>query len=548
MVKEVTFVIGHKNPDTDSIVSAIALAELKKAQGMENVEAARAGDINPQTGFILDYFGMTPPRYLPDVHVKARDIMSTDVVVVGEDEPIEKVMGIMRREKVRFIPVIGSDDRPRGVVTLTDLALKYVVTIEAERSREVTTSLKNIVSTLGAEATVDFLGDTDLALSVYVGAMAEESFLKTVSRKDPARCAVIVGDRTDIQRRSVEMGMGLLIVTGGFRVQAGIVEAAKAGNVSVVVSPHDTATTALLVRLSTPARAICDPEFETVSPDEPVEVLRHRLTGTTGLLVLDEEGSLLGIITRSSLLRPSPTNLVLVDHNELGQAVDGADEANIVEVIDHHRIGNFTTSHAIPFTCEPVGSTSTLVADLYRRSGLEIRKEVAGILLGGVLSDTVMLKSPTTTEKDRDTVRWLEEKSTLDHRTYGEEIFSATSSLKKRGAVAVVRGDHKVFEAKGRKFGIGQVETIGFDEFQVEKEKLLEELKKIKVEKDLKLSALLVTDIVMGTSLLLAEGEKEVLMNLGYPKVDEHTHELKNVISRKKQVVPHILSVLNEVY
>jgi manganese-dependent inorganic pyrophosphatase len=228
--------------------------------------------------------------------------------------------------------------------------------------------------------------------------------------------------------------------------------------------------------------------------------------------------------------------------------VDGAEEANIVEVIDHHRIGNFTTTHAIPFICEPVGSTSTLVAELWRRSGHEIGRKTAGLLLGGVLSDTVLLKSPTTTGRDRDIAGWLEEKSGLGLEAFGSEIFAATSSLKKRGPVGAVRGDHKVFEAKGRKFGIGQVETIGFEELADELQGLTEELRKVKDEKGLELSALLVTDIVMGTSLLVAVGEKDVMYNLGYPRVMDDVFELKNVISRKKQVVPHVLSVFNDIY
>jgi len=549
MEKAQTFVIGHKNPDTDSICSAMAMAELKRAEGMENVEAARAGDLNPQTSFILDYLGIEPPRYLPDVFLRARDVMSTDVVTVAEDTPIDRVMEIMRSQGIRFIPVLDPGGRPVGVVTVMDLARRHIVKMDVESAREVTTSTRNIAATLGAEAVVDHLSDEVATLSVFVGAMAEASFVKTVSRKDPALCAVIVGDRMDIQSKSVEMGMGLLVVTGGFAVDGAVLEAARGRGVSVIVSPFDTATTALLVRLSTPASVISDPSFVTADPDDLLDELKGKLTrGTTGLLILDDDGRLAGLVTKTSLLRPSRTNLVLVDHNELGQAVDGAEEANIVEVVDHHRIGNFTTSHAIPFTCEPVGSTSTLVADLYRRRGVEIKKETAGLLLGGVLSDTVLLRSPTTTEKDRDTALWLEQRSGIDHRAFGEKIFAATSSIKKRGVEAVVRGDHKVFEVKGKSFGIGQVETIGFDEFYEEKEGLLEELRKVGREKGLLLSGLLVTDIVMGTSLLLVVGDREVLAGLGYPRLDEHTLELKNVISRKKQVVPHLLSVFNELY
>ena len=548
MSKNVVYVIGHKNPDTDSVCSAIALAELKAAEGMDNVVAARAGDINPQTAFILDYLGIKPPRYLPDVYPKARDIMSEDVVTVPEATPLLKVMEVMRRQDIRFIPVLDPRGRPSGVVTIMEMAKRYFEKIEAEGVREVFTSFGNVVSTLNADKVLDFLGDEEKVFSVYVAAMEEESFLRIIGEKEPGECVVIVGDRTEIQKRSIEVGVGLLVISGGLRVEGRIVEEAKKKRVSIAVSPYDSATTALLVRLSTPAYKTCDRDFEKASPDELADDLKYRMAKTSGIIVLDGEGVMHGIITKSNMLKPSTTSLILVDHNELSQAVDGAERVNILEVIDHHRIGGIHTHQAIPFLCDPVGSTSTLVAELYMRRGVPIKKETAGLLLGGVLSDTVMLKSPTTTERDASIVKWLEENSGLDYKDFGAEIFRATSSLKKRTPGEVVIGDHKVFEAKGKRFGIGQVETIGFEEFYEEKERLKGVLEKTKREKDLKLSALLVTDIVYGTSLLLAVGEKKVLYNLGYPELEENVYELKNVISRKKQVVPHVLSVFNEVY
>jgi len=211
--------------------------------------------------------------------------------------------------------------------------------------------------------------------------------------------------------------------------------------------------------------------------------------------------------------------------------------------VDHHRIGGFKSPRPIPFICGPVGSTSTLVAELYEAEGVKMEKDIAGLLLGAVLSDTVILRSPTTTERDRRVVERLEKISGLEHRAFGEEIFRATSSIGKRGAAAAVRGDHKVFSVGGRSFGIGQVETIGFDEFYDEKENLRRELEKIMEEKGLSLSALLVTDIVRGDSLFLAVGDAEVLYNLGYPELEPGLYELRGVISRKKQVAPHILHV-----
>ncbi len=543
---EIVYVIGHKNPDTDSCVSAVALAQLRSAEGMENVEAARAGDLNPQTAFIFDYFKVDPPKYISDVYPRARDIMNTGVVHVSGDTPLQKVMELMREEGVRSIPVLDSDSCPIGVLTIMDLANRYIGGMETGGSREVTTTMDNMVTTLGAEVVHDFLGKGVVTLGVYVGAMRRDSFVEIIGFHDPVECIVVVGDREGIQRSAVEMGVSLLVVSGGFKPSETVIELARERGVSVVVSPHDTATTALLLRFSTPASALCSGKVDSVPPDTLVEDLRYRLGSMSGLAVLDSDGAMEGFITKSCLLKRPRTGLILVDHNELSQAVDGAEMVEIMGVVDHHRIGNFQTTHAIPFICEPVGSTSCLVAELYRASGLEIGKVTAGLLLGGVLSDTIMLKSPTTTRRDVEIIKWLEGESGLEHVAFGTEIFSATSSIRKRGHAVVVNADHKVFEAGTESFGIGQVEVIGFDEFYSEKEELHKELEKVGETKGLVLSTLLVTDIVCGTSLLLATGKKEVIYNLGYPKVEEHMYELKGVISRKKQVVPHLLSVFNE--
>lgn len=547
MKKEITYVIGHKNPDTDSICSAIGLAELKRAQGMSSVIAARAGDLNPQTAFILKHFKVPSPLLLRNVFPKARDIMMTDIISVREDTPILNVMELMRKSRIRFVPVLGKKGVFTGALTLMDLAQMYMEKIEAGRE-SLTTTLKNISKVLGAKPVFDFLGSDQKNLFVYIGAMAEASFIKTIKKAGPQKCAVIVGDRTEIQKRAIELGVPLLIISGGLKLSKEVRAAAKRAKTSLLISPYDSATTALFVRLSTPASIVCLTEFQRAAPEELASDLMFKMKERNGMVVLDDSGKLEGIITKTNLLSPSGTSLILVDHNEIAQAVDGAEKVPILQVVDHHRIGNFTSDHAIPFICEPLGATSSIVAELYRASGKPIKKVTASLLLSGVISDTVNLKSPTTTKRDRAVVKWLEAKSGEDHKRLGTLIFSATSSIKKRGAKAVIEGDHKTFEVKGKYFGIGQVETIGFTEFNAQKDALTRELTRVAKKSSLSLSAILITDIVLGTSLLLAVGEKKVLYSLGYTKLGEGLYELKDVISRKKQVVPHILSVFNDIY
>ena len=550
MVNNLTYVIGHKNPDSDSICSAIAFAALKEAEGVENIKAARAGDINPQTSFILDYFNIEPPVYLPNVFSQAKDIMSTDIITVDETTPLKRVIEIFRDKNVQYIPVISKHNIPTGFLSPMDLANMNIGQIEEKTSRTVFTSLANIAATLNANIHVDSLGSCEKLFSAYIGAMEEVSFLKVLGNNDLENRIVIVGDRERIQELSVERNVSVLIVTGGLKVSERIIRKARENNVSLIVSPYDSATTALLVRMSTPAYKLCNKEFEKASPDELVDDIKDRITqiGGHGIAVLGDGGELLGIITKSDVLKPSGISLILVDHNEVSQAVDGADKVKIEEVVDHHRLGNFHTSSPIAFMCEPVGSTSTLISERFKRNSVKISKKIAGLLLGGVLSDTVILKSPTTTIRDRNIVEWLETKSGLNHTGFGKDIFTSTSSLKKQGPYNVVNGDYKIFEIKEKKLGIGQVETIGFDEFYNEKDRLMKELAKIKEAKALRLSALLITDIVIGTSLLLTVGDDKVINSFDYPKVEVNVYELKDVLSRKKQVVPHLLNIFNSIY
>lgn len=550
MAKDSIYVIGHKNPDSDSICSAIGLAELKAMEGMDNIVAARAGDLNPQTAFILDCFKIQPPKYLSNVYPRAKDIMSSNIAYVNEDTPLFKVMELIQERRVRFIPVVDGAKKPIGILTLADIAREYISHSIIENPKNIFTSIRNISETLNANIALDFSKGIASSYSVLVGAMEEVSFLKFLMAKEPAECIVIVGDRENIQRLSVEKGVGLLIVTGGLPLSDAIVETAQQKGVSIIISPFDSAATAFLVRLSIPASVIAGREFEKASLDDLVEDLKRRLAQSpeNGFVVLDSEGVIQGVVTKSNLLRESETSLVLVDHNEITQAIDGADKVKILEVHDHHRLGNFHTIHPITFVCEPVGSTSTLVAEQYRRKGLPIKQATAGLLLGGVLSDTVILKSPTTTTRDLSIVQWLEEKSGMEHKKFGAEIFAASSSIKKRGASPAVNSDYKIYEVKGRKFGVGQIETVGFDEFYEVKEELRAELQLNADKGALVMSSLIVTDIVMGTSLMLAVGTKEALCAMGYPEIEEGLYELKNILSRKKQVTPHLLSLFNELY
>ena len=545
-MKKQIYVIGHRNPDTDSIASAIAYAELKRRLGQANVRPAMAGEPNPQTRYILEQLDVEAPLYLADVHPKVRDVLTRRPVIASAAMPLKEALQLFHQHSIRVLPVVDPSGTPVGVVSLLKLSEKYLVA-GTDRKRGVDTSLKALGDCLEATFLAGAAADKVEHLHLFIGAMVEESFTSRIAGCDPASLLIMTGDRPSIQQAAMERGVRLLVVTGGFSIREDLLALAREKGVIVLSTPHDTATAAWLARLSTPLACFVEAKFEQVGVGEPLEHLRLKLlhSGEPAVIVVEEDGSIAGIATKSSLLAPIPHALILVDHNELSQAVPGAESLEILEVIDHHKLGNPTTDQPITFMVAPVGSTCTVVASLYRERGIEPEQAIAGLLLAGILSDTVILKSPTTTGRDREMVAWLEGRAGRDHLEFGRAIFSSCSGFSAYGtAEKAIRADFKHFSAAETLFGVGQVEVVGFDEFNDLKETLRTELKRIKEQDRLHLAGLMVTDIYSETTLFLVEGKNELAHVMGYPQVEPHLYELKGVMSRKKQMVPHLLKVL----
>jgi len=543
------YVVGHRNPDTDSIASALAYAALKNQQGQTNVTAAMAGEPNPQTRYILERLGIEPPVYLADVHPKVCHVINRQPVTAAATTPLREALGVFHKHGIRVLPVVDEGGAPLGLVSLLKLSEKYLVA-GTDRKRGVDASLRTLAACLDGTFLAGAPTDEVEHLHLFIGAMLEESFSSRIEGYDPASLLIMTGDRRSIQQAAVERGVRLLVVTGGFPPADGLLEQAAAKGVMVISTPHDTATAAGLARLSTPLSEFVETKFERIGVAEPLEHLRLKLlhSGEPAVIAVEEDGTIAGVATKSSLLAEIPYALILVDHNELAQSVPGAEAVEILEVIDHHKLGNPPTNHPITFMAAPVGSTCTVVASLYRERGIEPGQKMAALLLAGVLSDTVILKSPTTTGRDREMVQWLQERAGLDPVAFGKEIFSACGGFSAHGTLEkAVRADFKQFAAGDTLFGVGQVEVVGFDEFFDLKETLREALKKVKEADRLHLAGLMVTDIYSETTLFLAEGKNELAHVMGYPQVEPHLYELKGVMSRKKQMVPHLLKVLGKI-
>lgn len=547
MNTETVYVVGHKNPDTDSICSAIVYANLLTIQGRSNVLAGRAGNLNRQTEFVLEKLGVPIPPLLTDVSPRVKDVVRTPAVTIDREEPLASALELLHQQNIRMLPVVDSDGMPEGLLFLKRAAERFLLPGRVEDVRRITTSPESLARCLQADVLHQVEEQKLDELELYVGAMAFTTFCEKMKGLDARRLLVVTGDREDVQAHAIAMGVRVLVITGKPPISEKLLAQARHRDVTVLSTPFDTANSAWLIRLSTPVHCLMEKGLPTVSLHDPCEQLRLKLKhgNCPGVMVLDGNGKVAAVGTKSSLLIEPSVKLVLVDHNELSQAVTGADQVEILEVVDHHRLGNFHTNAPIHFINQPVGSTCTVVASLYRQAGLEPDTVCAGLLLAGLLSDTVILRSPTTTDIDRNLSVWLGTLAGLDPQTFGRELFAAGSVLSAYPTTLdLILSDFKEYQTGDRLFGIGQIEVVGFDEFFTFKERIANELAVLRQRKKMSATGLLVTDIVHETSLLLADGEAELPFLIGYPECEPGLYELKGVLSRKKQLVPHLLKVL----
>lgn len=540
------YVIGHKNPDTDSIAAAIGYAALKQKLGCSNVQAAMAGEPNPQTRYILERLAIQPPLYLADVRPKVRHIVSRSPITAAPSMTLKDALQLLHRHAIRVLPIVDQEQMPLGLVSLLKLSEKYLLA-GTDRKRGIDASLASLEECLDGQLLCGASGSAVEHLHLFIGAMVEGSFSERIKGYDPSTLLVMTGDRPSIHQAAVDKGVRVLVVTGGFGVTPVLLRQAESTGVTIISTPHDTATAAWLARLSTPISCYMETRCEKIGVAESLDHLRLKLmhTGEPAVIAVEEDGTIAGIATKSSLLTPLPFALILVDHNELSQAVPGADAVEILEIIDHHKLGNPPTNQPITFMAAAVGSTCTVVASLYRERNLIPDQPVALLLMAGILSDTVILKSPTTTARDREIALWLEGISGVEHAQFGKEIFSACSGFSAYSSnEKAIRTDFKHFNSNETLFGVGQVEVVGFDEFYERKDELREVLKQVKRADKLDMAGVMVTDITSEITLFLMEGKNELAHVMGYPQLEPHLYELKGVMSRKKQMIPHLLKVL----
>jgi manganese-dependent inorganic pyrophosphatase len=540
-------VIGHRNPDSDAICSAIGYAEFKRQTGMPEAVAARCGETNDRIDFILKTFSVPAPRFVTDVSPRVGDVMAPEVLSVGGDATASEALALMDHWRIQVLPILDGERRCRGLVSVFKASKFFFPADEkGEHSRRVVGSIRGLTRALRGRMLCAFEPDREEDLILMIGAMRSASFAERLDRYPPERLLVLVGDRVDIQERAVSARVRALVVTGGLAVTEDIMGAARMNEVSLIISPFDTATTATLCRGSIPVRHVQDENFQAFHRDAPLRRVRETAaqSGYTAFPVVDDDQRVVGILTKSDFLKPVDRRLILVDHNELSQAVAGADQVEILEVIDHHRIGSLRTQQPILFRNEPVGSTSTIVADCFLRQGVGLSASMAGILLSGLVSDTLNLTSPTTTARDTEILGRLEKIAGVDARELTEKLFASGSILVSRPADQAITADCKEYAEAGQRFSVAQIEELGFDNFRQRKDSVRAALEAYRSERSYFFSALLVTDVVAQSSILLVAGPSALLRSIDYPELEPGIFELPGIVSRKKQLLPYLTHLL----
>lgn len=546
-----TYIFGHKNPDADSICSAIGYAAYKTAIGETGFIPARCGNSNARIDTILNRFQTPLPIFIGDITPRVDSIMKVEIHSARLGETCSEVLETIDRHDVRNLPVLDASGCLKGTVSIFNMGSYFTPRVrEPLKMRHVYTRIDAIVRALDASVLTLRHSDRIQDFYVRVGAMDASSFGRHTSSSEisPEQSIIVVGDREEIQRISIDMRVRLLVITGGLKVNPQIVDLSRDAGVSLIVSPYDSATTSQIIRCAGFVDSVLDPKVVTFPPEARLKDVRRKISDQYSPLyyVTDPDGVLLGVFSKTDLLRPVRTKIVLVDHNELTQAVNGASEVDIIEIIDHHRLGNIPTDQPILFINRPVGSTCTIVADLFRSRSLQPEPTVGGILMAGLISDTLLLNSPTTTAVDREILQWLETVSGVRADDLADAIFSSGSLILSMPAEDAILADSKRYEHDGHPYTVAQIEELGFDNFWKHSHAIYKALREHRDNEDLLFATLLVTDIARQNSLLLFAGPDSLRSAISFPKVRKpYIFDLPNIVSRKKQLMPYLTNLLN---
>lgn len=534
------YVFGHINPDTDSVCAAITLANLKRMEGM-NAEERVLGNINKETKYVLDYFKVKEPKYLNDTKLRIKDLNYRHNYYINENASIEDTYNYMLNKNTTGVPIVDSNKKFLNIITSKDILNKSLGLNDAE----LYTSYQNILNTLNGEVVVKV--DDEIKGVVTAAAFAHETFenVKELTNED----ILIVGDRHYIIDLAIKSKVKLIIIVGGNIPKKEHIKEAKKNKVNIIKTNMNTFETARVILNSNYIKKIIDKEAEYILYEKDYYddfISWSKDLQIDNYPVLDKNGICKGLLRKSELSGSNKRKVVLVDHNEIEQSAIGLEEAEIVEIVDHHKIGRVSTTHPINFRNMIVGSTNTIIYSMYKEKGVKIDKTMAGLMLAGIISDTLLLKSPTTTDMDIKAVKELNKIVKLNVEKFGLEMFKSGSSLEGMTYEEVLEMDSKTFKSGDEEFTISQAFTLDIDNILKDKDNYLMEMDKLMKETGVKRFIFAVTDIIKNGSYILYDSKSEDVVKKAFniKKVEEGVF-LKDVVSRKKQIVPAVLDAID---
>lgn len=541
-----TYIIGHKNPDTDSICSAIAYTWLKN-QLSDGFVAARCGSLNNETKFVLEYFNVEEPELIQNVRTQIGDIEISYVKGVNSLISLKKAWEIMKEKNMVTLPVVNNRNLLEGIITVSDIAKSYMDVYDSDVIARANTPYRNLTEILRGEMIVGNINGNVECDKV----IATADITELTENDDVENAVVIVGKNTEAQLRAVKLNSKCVIICGENNIVYHTVQnAADKKGCNIIKTDYDIYTAARLVNQSMPIRHFMrDHDLITFSTNDYLDEIRSIMVQKRhrDFPVITKCGELVGMISRRNLIGAKSKKVILVDHNEKSQAVDGLEEAEVLEVIDHHRIADFETIHPILFRNQPLGCTATIITQIFDESNVKIPDKIAGILCSAIISDTLIFSSPTCTEQDKITAERLAEIAGIDIFDYSRKMFYAGSDIKNKSIEQIFYQDFKMFNAGKTRFGVGQFNLMDSREIEEVKGRILDYMIRVNEERGSDMMFFMLTNIIEKSSTIVFCGKNayEYMSRLFHSPETKNTVYLKDVVSRKKQFIPAVISVLH---
>ena len=546
-MSEIVYVSGHKNPDTDSICSAIAYSYLLNATNKYNAVPVRLGEVNRETEYVLKRFGVEHPVLLKTVKQKVEDLNYDKVTVFSKDLTLKTAWFLLKQQNLKSAPILDEHGQLLGLLSTSNIIEGYMDQWDSEVLKKAKTPVENVIDTL--EANVIYLNESLKVVEgdIHIAAMSGSEAKKRIHEND---VVIVGGDRSDDLEELISVKPSLIILTGSLTSNEHVVNKCKEQGISIVSTPFNTYQTSQQIVQAVPVEYVMiKGDIKTFSTDDTLDYMKEVMSETRyrGYPVIDLNNRCVGSISRFALLKGLRKKVILVDHNERGQSIPGIEEADILEIVDHHRVADIQTVGPLLFRGEPLGSTATIVTRMFEEQDVEMPSHIAGLLLGAVVSDTLLFKSPTCTPVDTKIAKKLAEIAGVDIQEFAMEMFKAGTSLVGKTVDEIFNQDFKKFSFDNLQVGVAQVNSMDIEGFLPYKKDMLDYMNKFAEDNNLEFTLLLLTDIINANSEIFVGGPRPELVEKAFNvQLTDRQGTLEGVISRKKQVVPAITAVMSE--